>query len=512
ESRITYARFEFNANSTTTPCIEVNVGSAFLDHLTFANPASPYIHVDGASFTISDCYFPAPTTGFELCHGTGGVRSDGHGIFARNFFGKANNYNDVVDFTGSQRGTPIVQFINNVVMGGDDDGFDLDGTDAWVEGNIFMHMHRNAGTPDSSSGVSGGFFKFATTGEPAGTNNETSQVTIIRNIFFDVDSACDAKETNFFAMYNNTIVHQTHVGGVDPIGSVFVVADPNTAEGHGFYFEGNIVSDIEQWTRGVTNAIITLSNNIIPIAWTGLGGGNSITNPVFKHVPAVSETFFTNWAQAQIMWDWLSLQMNSPGIGTGPNGTDKGAVNPRGASISGEPSGTTTQTNVTLHVGINRTGNGISPIDWPLGSGYIAYKWRLDGGAWSAETPINTPITLNGLADGPHYVEASGKNDAGFYQDDPIYGPDAVVTRTPTWNVQASLRFSSTMLSGQTLNLTFTAVAGNTYTVQYKLNLSDPTWTKLSDVPAQPSTGPFVITEHVAGLSKFYRIVNPMQP
>src|ERR1700704_5045279 len=37
ESRIAYATFDFNANSTGTPCIEVNMGTAFLDHLSFHN-------------------------------------------------------------------------------------------------------------------------------------------------------------------------------------------------------------------------------------------------------------------------------------------------------------------------------------------------------------------------------------------------------------------------------------------------------------------------------------------
>src|SRR5262249_55840505 len=78
ESRITYADFYFNADDTGTPCIEVNAGAAFLDHLSFGNPGAPYIHVDGASFIISHCYFPKATAGFEGCHGTRGVRSDGH--------------------------------------------------------------------------------------------------------------------------------------------------------------------------------------------------------------------------------------------------------------------------------------------------------------------------------------------------------------------------------------------------------------------------------------------------
>ena len=440
ETRIAYARFEFNLSDASTPAIEVNTGSAFLDHLTFATTGSPFIHVDGASFTISDCYFPVPTAAFEPCHGTRGVRSDGHGLFLRNFFGHPTNYNDVVDFTGGNRPNPIVQFIGNVVTGGDDDGFDIDGTDAWIEGNIFLHMHKNGNTPDSSSAVSGGNYTYSA-GDPGGTGTETSQITIIRNIMFDCDEAADAKEGNFFTFYNNTIVHQTHTGGIDTDGAVVILADAGTAEGAGMYLEGNIIYDAEKLTRNVTAAIVTYTNNLIShlqgTPWTGLGGNNPTNDPGFKHVPLVSETYFTNWASAQIMWDWLSLQSNSPALGTGPNKRDKGGVVPTGVSISGAPVGAPRLTNATLVVGINRTGNGIPTVGWPNGSGYTAYKWRLDSGSWSAETPLGTPITLTGLADGPHHVEVSGKNDAGFYQDDSLYGASGATTLSPTWTVLA---------------------------------------------------------------------------
>src|SRR5204863_5200765 len=110
---------------------------------------------DGASFVIQDCVFPSATTQFELVHGTAGIKSGGRGIFLRNFFGVPIGYNDVVDFTGGNRPGPIVQFIDNVFVGATDDILDLDSTDAWVEGNIFMHAHKN-GAPDTSSAVSGG--------------------------------------------------------------------------------------------------------------------------------------------------------------------------------------------------------------------------------------------------------------------------------------------------------------------------------------------------------------------
>src|SRR5262249_8019821 len=162
--------------------------------------------------------------------------------------------------------------IENVVTGGDDDGFDLDGTDAWVEGNIFLHLHKNAGTPDSSSAGSGG-----------NDSGKTSQIPVLGNIIYDCDEATDAKQGNFYTFLNHTIVNQTHRGGVDTEGAVLILADPGTAEGAGVYLEGNIISDIEQLTRNVTAAIVTFTNNLMPLAWSGPGGNNSMANPMFKH-------------------------------------------------------------------------------------------------------------------------------------------------------------------------------------------------------------------------------------
>src|SRR5574341_13390 len=106
-----------------------------------------------------------------------------------------------------------------------------------------------------------------------------------------------------------------------------------------------------------------------------------------------------------------------------------------GVSISGEPDGVTAATSATLTVGVNRTGSGISAAAWPQGSGYTHYRWRLDGGPWSAETPLATPITLNALANGLHTVEVVGRRDSGSYQDDAVFGADAVVSVSRTWTV-----------------------------------------------------------------------------
>lgn len=427
ETRIAYAHFEYNGSTA----IHSAGGTVFLDHLTFGNPAVQYVSLDNSSFVVQDCVFPAPSAAIEPVHGTGGIKAGGQGIFRRNFVGRVRGYSDAFDFTGGNRPGPILQVINNVFMGSEDDLLDLDGTDAWIAGNIFLHTHRSAASPDSSSAVSGG-----------NDGGQTSEITIVGNLFYDVDQAALAKQGNFYTFLNNTIVKQNGVGSVDPETAVVILADENTAQGAGIYLEGNIIYEAEQLTRHWTNAVVTYTNNLITrlagATWTGPGGGNVDADPLFNYVPAIAETTnFTTWAQAQVMWDWFSLRTGSPAAGRGPGGRDQGAVGARGVYVAGAPEGVTAQTSATLTVGFNLTGNGV-PSGFPNGSGYTHYQWRLDGGAWSAETPMATPITLSGLASGPHFVEVIGKNDAGLYQDAAVLGADAVVTRSKVWIVNPS--------------------------------------------------------------------------
>lgn len=434
QTRIAYAHIAGNnANG-----IDVNSADVYLDHITFGTTDRRYLDLSGSSFIVSHCVFPTATAFFELVHGDGGIRAGGRGIFLRNYFGKAlstsGNYNDVVDFTGGNRPGPVVQFIENVFIGSDDDLIDLDGTDGWIEGNIFLRTHRS-GSPDSASAVSGG-----------NDSGQTSEVTIIGNLFFDVDHAATAKQGNFYTLLNNTIVRQSSAGFEDAgQGAVINFADEGTTTGAGMYLEGNIVVDAERLTRHLTNGTATASNttfnnNLMPLAWTGAGTNNSMANPLLNYIPQISEVAFASWEEAQVLREWFSLRAGSPGVGTGPNGQDKGGVVPLGVSIAGEPGGTNPVNSATLRVGINRTGNGIpaTAAAFPSGSGYTHYRWRLDEGAWSAETPTSTLITLNNLAPGAHRVDVVGRRDVGLYQDDTNYGPAALITSSRTWFVNTN--------------------------------------------------------------------------
>jgi hypothetical protein len=434
QTRIAYAHIAGNNGNA----LDINTADVYLDHLTFGTTDRRYLDFDGSSFVVSHCVFPTATAFFELVHGVNGVRAGGRAIFLRNYFGKAlstsGNYNDVVDFTGGNRPGPIVQFIENVFVGSDDDLIDLDGTDAWVEGNIFLHVHRSS-SPDSASAVSGG-----------NDSGQTSEITVIGNIFYDVDQAATAKQGNFYTLLNNTIVHQSSAGFDDAgEGAVVNFADDGIAAAAGMYLEGNIVFDAERLTRHLTNGTAlasntTFNNNLMPFVWAGPGTNNSTANPLLKHIPQLAETTFATFEDAQIMREWFSLQAASPAIGSGPNGRDKGGVVPLGVSISGEPGGTNPVNSATLRVAVNRTGNGIpgTAAAFPNGSGYTHYRWRLDGGAFSAETPTSTLISLNNLAPGAHRVDVVGRRDAGLYQDDTNYGPAALITESQTWYVNTN--------------------------------------------------------------------------
>ncbi len=430
--------------------IDVNAGDVEIDHCAFSPTCVDYVSLDGASFLISNCIFPSPGTAGEVVHGSGGVRSDGRAIVRDCFFGAQRGYNDVFDFTGGNRPGPIFQFINNVCVGSDDDILDLDSTDAWVEGNIMMHVHR-VGTPDSASAVSGG-----------SDNADNSHVTVVGNLIFDVDQACTGKQNNFYTFLNNTVVDQNGRGSDDTedflatndpqfIVGVLNFADDGTTSGVGMYAEGNIIHSARALVRNYTGAqAVTWNNNLLPpgATWSGPGSGNVSIDPLLNdifvdattgasNIPTPTEANF-RYLVPKIRAQF-GLDACSPARGTGPNGTDKGGIRPFGVSLGGAPTGTTNATSATVVVGTRMTGSGIpaTAAAFPQGSGWTHYKWRLDGGAWSAETVNNAPIVLAGLANGPHTLEVVGKNDARYFQDDAAFGASGRIA-SATWTVDTA--------------------------------------------------------------------------
>ncbi len=451
ETHFYHTFFNFGGN----PAVDANANSNIvLDYCEWLRTDVAYLHLDGGSFIVSNCIFPTAnaTSYFEGVHGNVATPAGGRAIVRDCFFGKCHSiggdYNDVFDFTAGNRPGAILQLINNVFVGSDDDLIDIDGTDAWVEGNIFMHVHR-VGSPDSASAVSGG-----------SGGGQTSELTVVGNLFYDVDQAMTAKQGNFYTFLNNTVVDQNSRGSEELLEdiinepnvflpAVLNFADHGVAGALGMYAEGNVIHSAEKLLRNYTGAeLVTFNNNLFPtgMTWAGPGSGNTSAAALLNDI-AVSPTGASNiptptkdnyrWVGPQIRQQF-GLDDCSPARGTGPNGTDKGGIRPLGVSLSGAPTGTTNATVATVTVGTLMTGSGIpsAAARFPNGSGWTHYKHRLDLGAWSAETPIATPISLSGLANGTHTLDVVGKNDANYYQDSADLGSNARIS-SATWTVDS---------------------------------------------------------------------------
>lgn len=414
ETRIAFAHFDGNGATA----IHTVGATVVLDHLTFGNPARQYLSLDASSFIVSHCHFPDATAEFEALHGNDGIKPGGVGILRHCYVGKVRGYNDAFDFTGGNRpGEPILQIINNVFAGSGDDLLDLDGTDAWIEGNLFLHTHKN-GSPDSASAVSGG-----------SGGGETSEVTVIGNLFYDCDQAVTAKQGNFYTVLNNTIVRITKDGGLDTESAVLNLADNGTSAGAGFHFAGNVITDADALTRNynAASSSLTFVGNALPVSAPGAATNNLVAEPVFVHWPDPAETVFGDFEAAQILRQWFRQ------TSTSPTRTIPGFEGTPGVQITGAPAAVDRRIQLTLAVA-PWVQTGI-PAVWNQGAGFTHYRWRLDEGTWSEPVPAATPLSLAGLTEGQHQLEVTGQNDAGLWQDSPLLGDDAVPPTVLRWTV-----------------------------------------------------------------------------
>src|SRR6185436_1610548 len=288
ESRLAYVDFDGCGGSTTADGhnaqLHVNGGSiVFIDHCTWPpTPVIEYISFNGSSFIVQNCTFPSypPPTGPESLHGINGLPAGGYGIFRDNYFGHTWGFNDTIDFTGGQRPGPILQIINNVFDGASDDCLDLDSTDAWIEGNIFMHVHRDPTRTDQAidtgSAISGGV-------DFVGQNSDW---TILNNLFYDVDhvflnkgnSTTTPDSGGRVAFLYNTIAHvaKEYSGSSPAEIAVFDWSDDNVilpaaAVGSGLYAAHNIFYDTAalQYLYDPASHTVILENNILPAAFKG---------------------------------------------------------------------------------------------------------------------------------------------------------------------------------------------------------------------------------------------------
>lgn len=398
-SACSFAYVDFDGADAGTENLRIVDSDVTLSHCSWTNTTRNIIEFSNASLILSNSVLPSLTAA-EHIHG-GPILSGGYCVIVGNTFGGTTGLNDIIDIKGAQRPDAVLQVLNNVFTSASDDVLDLDGTDAHVEGNVFMNVHKNnAGVGDTACALA--------LGQNAGF---ASHVVAVRNLFYDVDYVALAMEGAWITMVNNTAV------GVGIAAVNFSEPERNTTPGLGARLDGNIFFNPSGYSgtnfgnRFPTNGTVQLSlaRNIFAATDSVTNGvdGSLLTNPRLVNTPSVAAT--------NILASF-GLRPGSPGLASGPNGLDRGALVAAGASISGEPLSPTHLATATLTV---------------AGPGISNYIYRVDGGAWSSERPITQTIALSGLANGAHTIEVRGRNSAGVLQD----SPGAAVS----WTVDSSL-------------------------------------------------------------------------
>jgi len=147
----------------------------------------------------------------------------------------------------------------------------------------------------------------------------------------------------------------------------------------------------------------------------------------------------------------------------------------------------------------------------PIPPGQLTVTWSKVSGpgtvAFASPNAVNTTAAFSSA--GVYVLRVTATDGAV-----PVSDTVSVIVNGGTL---PELRVYSIALSpdGSSLvRIRFTAVAGQSYTVQFRDSLSSGGWSKLSDVPAPVSTGTFEVTDGgmSASASRYYRIVSPQQP
>lgn len=381
ETRIRYADFGENR----TGVIGITNSFLLLEDVNFekiTEIGTQIIWITDSSIVVRHCTFPTvayiePVRGENVTWPTGGQV-----LFEGNTFGSTVGYADIIDFSGGIRPGPIPRFIDNVFLGGSDDILDLDGTDAHIEGNLFMNCNKANSDSSESGAISGGNHSYA------GVTRNGHWVAV-RNLFVDNDYDFIAKEGSFVTAINNTFIHGRH-------GSLAVAEPlrPGEAPPAGAILQDNIWSQytavIAQLdTNLLKNGTIQLKveNSLFDptVAWPG--AGNISADPAFVSPP-----------------EDYHLQPGSPAAGLAPGGIDLGAFIPAGAIVTGIPEAPTTRRSFLGRV---------------YGPGLARYRYRFDGGVLSADRLMDEPLSLTELSIGNHSLQVFGQNSAGDWQIEP---------------------------------------------------------------------------------------------
>ncbi|MCA9258155.1 MAG: hypothetical protein KDA61_03090, partial [Planctomycetales bacterium] len=420
---ITYADVEYaQDNVQNRGSVGVIRSQAVLDHLTFVGNHLRTVYGESPSWEITNSAFPdkfaadehADELGLdnvsEMIKSIGVTPSGGRYLVANNVFGTNKGHNDIIDADSGRvaNGEPIVQIIGNYFHGAGDEELDLGG-DVYVAGNVFTNIIKDDETSDR------GYANAISTGD---AGRETT-IVVVRNVFWNVDHAINLKEDAATIFEHNTVVtvHDDFIDrhGNPNVGSAInlYVDEPGATSGAGAFVAGNLFWDVPRifgnadLPVGTVSQLEVQANFLQPEVGDSTVGARPGTVLDLSNQLRLGAANFVDMAVGD-----LRLGAGSQAIGTAPFGMDYGASVPAGAWVAGQPNGTTNAMEATLVIG---------------GPGIMAYRYRVNDGAWSEEIAIgsgfvfggNQPtvrtaeLTLDGLADGDYVVEVVGREFGG---------------------------------------------------------------------------------------------------
>lgn len=357
--------------------IRVQHSKLTIHKMTWEETNKTVLELDHPSIIIRNSEFPN-VGNVETIHGEH-LEDEEYLILENNVFGSTLGYNDVIDFSDCKRPGPILEAYDNLFLGGSDDGLDLDGCDAHIEGNTFQNFNKGNSETGTSNAIA--------TGERF---EKDSEIVVVRNLFMNCDHAVLLKENCSMIAENNTFVN---CGEAAVNFSEWPGRD--VVPGEGAIFLGCIFWNNPQSFQNTVSQPdyhtpeIVVTQCLIPLPEHGLGENNWYFDPQFVDPDSDFHVLPT-----------------SPAVGLGPNGLDMGAYVKSGATISGEPDSLTQDTVATLSIG---------------GPGITHYQFSINNpaGPWMGERALaDEPVVhLSELVPGETYrIYVRGKNSAGRWQ------------------------------------------------------------------------------------------------
>ena len=396
DNRIAWAIFEYGGTTANNGMVGLTDSRLSIDRSYFDRTDRRRIRSQNSSLVVRNstfaAFFPgnqAPTLDNLNEHVYArGILAGGQLVLDGNVFGATKGHNDAVDIGGGMTlPGPIPQILNNTFLGGGDDALDLD-SDAYIEGNTFAHFRKDSFNTSAGEGsvISAGGGR---------------QYVAVRNTFYDVDHAAAVKDGSTLAFEHNTVVNTAKAAIM--LRSATGAFGPGQAR-----VDSSIFWNVESlFGDAPVLSLAQVNFSIVPAANVSPGNNNRAEDPRLAD-PANGD---------------FSLRPGSPALGWSWTGKDGGALVPGGATVVGAPVGVSGRRDYALSV---------------RGPGIVAYRYRVNGGGWSGDLPLTTPINLTGMGDGPVTLTVVGRNYAGVWQED----SKATVV---TWTVGMPLRINEVL-------------------------------------------------------------------